>query len=101
LLNEFKSFLPESAHNAAHLQDSFQPLNEQSQMHMDKVIFCAFIFPIPFLFFLMGYEWWADHPVNSLSNVYGRLGPLLPMLIVISVSIILNWKMKSNGENAQ
>jgi hypothetical protein len=68
---------------------------------MDKVIFCAFIFPIPFLFFLMGYEWWADHPVNSLSNVYGRLGPLLPMLIVILVSIILNWKMKSNGENAQ
>ncbi|XP_059450519.1 paired amphipathic helix protein Sin3-like 2 [Corylus avellana] len=36
LLDKFKSFIPESAHNAPHLQDSFQPLNEQSQMHMDK-----------------------------------------------------------------
>jgi hypothetical protein len=30
-----------------HLQNPFQPLNERGQMHMDKVIFCAFIFPTP------------------------------------------------------
>lgn len=52
LLDEFTRFLPDSAHNAPHPQNSLQRFNERSsappmlrQLHTEKVIFYVFFFP--------------------------------------------------------